>query len=242
MQPAVLFPRSRLLRLRARGRLACFTRPELKVERVSYPVMTPSAARGLLEAVLWKPAIAWQVERILVLNEIKFTAFRRNEVNTKAPVPGASTVKGGGPAPVLFADEDRAQRNTVALSDVDYIVEAHFSMTAKAGPEDNVRKFEEMFERRVAGGQHFHQPYFGCREFVADVLPSSPDDPPPVADSRDLGIMLWDIAFGGPKAGNVPRFFAARLQAGVLHVPADPEATLTAMALSGQGIGAGGGS
>lgn len=240
MQTAVPFPRSRLLRLRARGRLACFTRPELKVERVSYPVMTPSAARGLLEAVLWKPAIAWQVERIVVQSEIKFTAFRRNEVNSKAPTPGAATVKGGGPAPVLFADEDRAQRNTVALSDVDYIVEARFVMTAKAGPDDNVRKFEEMFERRVTVGQHFHQPYFGCREFVAAVEPAT-EPPCPIADSRDLGIMLWDIAFGGPKVGNVPRFFAARLENGVLNVPADPEATLSAAALSVRPGGGGGG-
>src|SRR5690606_15707646 len=109
---------SRTLRLRAKGPLACFTRPELKVERVSYPVITPSAARGLLEAVLWKPAIAWRVERIHVLKEINFTAFRRNEVNSRVP-----TFKSTPPGD-YFADEDRAQRNTVALSDVDYLIEA----------------------------------------------------------------------------------------------------------------------
>src|SRR5712691_8153028 len=122
--------KSPTLVIRARGPLACFTRPELKVERVSYPVMTPSAARGLLEAVLWKPAIAWRIKRIRVLKEIKFTAFRRNEVNNKAPAPPIATIKKGGPAPLFFADEDRAQRNTVALSNVDYIVEAHFTFTA----------------------------------------------------------------------------------------------------------------
>src|SRR5271165_1614513 len=114
------------LRARARGPLACFTRPELKVERFSYPVMTPSAARGLLEAILWKPAIQWQVNRIHVLNEIKFTAFRRNEVNSKALAPSTITIRHGGLAPVFFADEDRAQRNTVALADVDYVIEASF--------------------------------------------------------------------------------------------------------------------
>jgi len=202
---------SRTLRLRAKGPLACFTRPELKVERVSYPVITPSAARGLLEAVLWKPAIAWRVERIHVLKEINFTAFRRNEVNSRVP-----TFKSTPPGD-YFADEDRAQRNTVALSDVDYLIEAHFIMTPKAGPDDNVRKFEEMFERRLANGQHFHQPYFGCREFVAAVEHPTGDEQP-IPDTRDLGWMLWDIEFGGPK-GNTPRFFPARLESGILHVP-----------------------
>src|ERR1700680_808457 len=108
--------RSPILQLRAHGPLACFTRPELKVERVSYPVITPSAARGILEAILWKPAISWHVERIRVLKEIKFTAFRRNEVNSKAVAPAANVIKNGGTSPLFFADEDRAQRNTVALS------------------------------------------------------------------------------------------------------------------------------
>ena len=225
--------RSPTLRLRARGPLACFTRPELKVERVSYPVMTPSAARGLLEAVLWKPAIAWHIERIKVLKEIKFTAFRRNEVNSKASLPKKTTIEDGGDAPLYFADEDRAQRNTVALSDVDYIIEAYFTMTEKAGPEDNMNKFVEMFQRRVEKGQHFHQPYFGCREFVAEVLPAD-DVPTPPMEPLDLGLMLWDIRFSAE--GNTPIFFAARLQNGVLEVPGDPEAILAAM-----GPNAGGG-
>jgi CRISPR-associated protein Cas5d len=218
------------LRLRARGPLACFTRPELKVERVSYPVMTPSSARGLLEAVLWKPAIAWHAERISVLKPIRFTAFRRNEVNSKAAVPAAAVVANGGSVTPFFADEDRAQRNTVALRDVDYIVEAHFEMTDRAGPEDNMTKFVEIFERRVAKGQHFHQPYFGCREFVADILPAD-GAPPPISDNRDLGIMLWDIAYSPDR--NRPVFFAARLVEGVLEIPADPEATLASAAAKG---------
>lgn len=215
--------RSPILHLRARGPLACFTRPELKVERVSYSVMTPSAARGLLEAVLWKPAILWHIERIHVLSEIKFTAFRRNEVNSKASRPSEKLVANGGPAPLFFADEDRAQRNTVALRDVDYLIDTHFTLTEKAGPDDNLAKFTEIFQRRVEKGQHFHQPYFGCREFIAEVLP--PDSaPPPISENADLGLMLWDIVYG--KEGNTPIFFAARLENGILEIPEDPEATL----------------
>ena len=215
--------RSPTLRLRARGPLACFTRPELKVERVSYPVMTPSAARGLLEAVLWKPAIRWRIERIRVLKEIDFMAFRRNEVNTKAAGPPAATVQHGGPAPLFFADEDRAQRNTVALREVDYIVEACFTFTENKGPDDNMGKFIDMFQRRVAKGQHYHQPYFGCREFVAEVMPAE-NAPAPIPETRDLGLMLWDIEYG--KERNTPIFFAARLENGVLEVPEDPHASL----------------
>jgi CRISPR-associated protein Cas5d len=224
--------RSRTLRLRARGPLACFTRPELKVERVSYPVMTPSAARGILEAVLWKPAIGWHIERIRVLKQIKFTAFRRNEVNSKATLPATKTIKDGGPAPVYFADEDRAQRNTVALSDVDYTIDAHFTMTDKAAPDDNAAKFADMFTRRVEKGQHFHQPYLGCREFVAEVLPAD-GAPPPFPETRDLGLMLWDIRFTPEE--NIPIFFRARLENGVLEVPADPKAALATVGPTGGG-------
>ncbi len=211
--------RSPTLSLRAHGPLACFTRPELKVERVSYPVMTPSAARGLIEAVLWKPAIQWHVERIRVLNEISFTSFRRNEVNSKAVSPKATTVKNGGPVPLYFADEDRTQRNTVALYDVDYVIDAHFTLTGKVGPDDNMTKFVEMFSRRVAKGQHFHQPYFGCREFVAYIQPAD-DAPLPIPEDKDLGPMLWDIAYGPDH--NRPLFFPAHLKNGVLDVPDDP--------------------
>lgn len=207
------------LSLRARGPLACFTRPELKAERVSYPVMTPSAARGLIEAVLWKPAIRWRIHHIRVLQPIRFVSFRRNEVNSKAPTPSKRLVDAGGQPPTLYADDDRAQRNTVALRDVDYVIEASFEMTDRAGPADNVTKFVEIFERRLAKGQHFHHPYLGCREFAADVLPAA-DAPPPIDDTRDLGLMLWDIEFGGDV--NQPLFFAARLEVGVLQVPAHP--------------------
>lgn len=211
--------------VRARGPLALFTLPELKVERVTAPVMTPSAARGLLEAVLWKPAIRWHVERIRVLNEIRYTSFRRNEVNSKAPKPSAAVIRDGGSYASFYADEDRAQRNTVALRDVDYVIEARFSMTDRAGPDDNMTKFVEMFRRRVERGQHFHQPYLGCREFVADVL-SADGAPPPRSVTRDLGRLLLDIEYSA--AGNRPMFFDARLADGVLEVPETPVAQAAA--------------
>ncbi|MGI8546756.1 MAG: type I-C CRISPR-associated protein Cas5c [Gemmatimonadaceae bacterium] len=209
---------SPLLAVRVRGPLAVFTDPAFKVERVTVPVMTPTAARGLLSAILWKPAIAWHIERIKVLSSIKFTSFRRNEVNSKAPSPTAAIVRDGGTPPVLFADEDRAQRNTVALRDVDYVIETRFSLTDRAGASDNVPKFVDMFRRRVEKGQHFMAPYFGCREFAADVMPAE-GAPPPIADSRKLGRILWDIEYG--VAGRtMAHFFDAELIDGVLNVPA----------------------
>lgn len=220
------------LLLRIRGPLACFTRPELKAERMSYPVMTPSAARGVLEAVLWKPAIRWRVERIRVLAPIEFTSFRRNEVGAVAATPTRSVVESGGEHGDFFVEDRRQQRNTVALRDVDYVIEARFDLTDKAGPADNRAKFVDMFRRRVEGGQHFHHPYLGCREFVGDVLPVNDDTPPPVQDTRDLGLMLWDIDFGIDSKGrprNRPIFFAARLERGILEVPVDPDATLNAV-------------
>jgi CRISPR-associated protein Cas5d len=134
-------------------------------------------------------------------------------------------VRDGGPAPYQLADEDRAQRNTVALRDVDYVIEAHFEMTERAGPADNLTKFVEMFRRRVEKGQHFHQPYLGCRECVADVFPAD-DAPDPISDTRDLGWMLHDIDFGSD--GNRAVFFQAELRDGVLHVPPRERAVLTA--------------
>ncbi len=210
---------SPVLALRARGPLAIFTRPEFKAERVSYPVMTPSAARGLLEAVLWKPAIVWKVEAIKVLAPIAFVNVRRNEVNNRAPSPSAALVRQGGRPPVLFADDDRAQRNTVALRDVDYLVEARFALTDRAGPGDNVNKFVDMFDRRVEKGQQFHQPYLGCRECAADVMPSDGSERP-IDDTRELGLMLWDIAYSANR--NRALFFAAMLDRGVLRVPSAP--------------------
>lgn len=207
---------SSILRLRAKGQYACFTRPELKVERVSYPVITPSAARGLFEAVIWKPAISWHIHRIIVEKEIKFVSVRRNEVNNKIPLPAALTIENGGHVRQYYIEDDHTQRNTVALSDVQYVIEASFTLTSQAGPNDNIPKFVDIFQRRLEKGQHFHHPYFGCREFTAEVMPAT-EPLTPINDSRDLGLMLWDINYDGEKYR--PLFFQARLQNGVLDVP-----------------------
>lgn len=216
---------SPILRLRCSGSLAIFTRPELKTERFSYPVPTPSALRGVIEAVLWKPAISWRIHRIHVLKPIQFTSFRRNEVNNKAVAPKASILTSGGAAPEFYADEDRAQRNTVALSHVDYLVEARFTLTERAGEGDTVAKFAAMFDRRVEKGQVFQQPYFGCRECAADVRPPEGNEKP-IAETKDLGLMLWDIAFRTVKGkpDNRPIFYWAQMKDGIITVPPDEEA------------------
>ncbi len=203
-------PTSHVFRIRARGPIACFTRPEMKVERVSYEVMTPGAARGLLEAVLWKPAIRWHIHSVAALAPIRWISFRRNEVNSKA-----SGVR------EYYADEDRAQRNTVALRDVDYGIEATMVLTAKAGADDNIRKFEEMFSRRLERGQSFHQPYLGCREFAADIeLWKGAETAIDPGIDRPLGLMFYDFDYVAESP--VPMFFHARLRSGVLQVPPEP--------------------
>jgi CRISPR-associated protein Cas5d len=205
---------SQPFRTRVRGPFACFTRPEMKVERVSYEVMTPSAARGVLEAVLWKPQIRWKVQAVEVLAVIRWASFRRNEVQSRASPRAVE----------IISDDDRTQRNTVALRDVDYVIEASFTLTEKAGPSDSVAKYVDMFRRRLEKGQHHHAPYLGCREFAAEVLPAegapTPIDP---GIDRPLGWMFYDwgrfpTGDGGDDKGR-PLFFEARLASGVLHVP-----------------------
>ena len=208
--------RSPTLSIRVSGPLACFTNPALKVERFSYDVMTPSAARGVLEAVCWKPAIVWRIDRIKVLRPVERIAIRRNEVNSRISTDGAISWMRGDSAPTdFFADEDRAQRNMVALRDVDYVIDAHFELTAKATANDNILKFEDMFRRRVEKGQCFQTPYLGCRELVAEFR-SADAHPEPIAETRELGRMLHDIDFGPPLR---PVFFDARLENGVMAVP-----------------------
>lgn len=185
----------------------------------------------------------WRVERIKVLAPIAFASFRRNEVGSVAAAPVRATVVSGGAHEDFFVEDRRQQRNTVALRDVDYVIEARIEMTDRVGPDDNKAKFIDMFRRRVEKGQAFHQPYLGCREMVADVTPVDASTPPPIDDTRDLGLMLWDVDYrpaaakekssltwrSGPETvrGNArPIFFAGRLVKGVLEVPADPEATL----------------
>lgn len=209
------------IRLRVWGQHACFTRPEMKVERVSYDVMTPSAARGILEAVHWKPAIRWVIDRIHVLEPIRFTSIRRNEVSAKASADKAkSAMKRGDLGGLgIVIEEVRQQRASTVLVDVNYLIEAHFELTGKAGPDDNAGKHLDTFNRRAARGQCFHQPALGTREFVAGFEGVRLDAvlPPAIDETRDLGIMLWDIDHAAP--GKPSLFFRARLENGVLHVP-----------------------
>lgn len=203
-------------RVRVRGDLACFTRPEFSTERVSYELITPSAARGVLEAILWKPAIRWEILCISLLSPVRWIEFRRNEVNSRVSTRDAgSAALNGSSLREFYADEDRAQRNTLALRDVDYLIEARIQMTGRAGAEDNPVKFREMFIRRLERGQHHYQPYLGCREFPA-WIGRAEDAPTPVDETRSLGLMLHDIDFGPQNEG---RFFEARLEHGVLRVP-----------------------
>jgi CRISPR-associated protein Cas5d len=220
------------IRLRVSGPYACFTRPEMKVERVSYDVMTPSAARGILEAIHWKPAIRWVVDAIHVLAPIRFQSIRRNEVSEKASAAIARSAMRSGDLSrtVLLVDETRQQRASTVLVGVDYVIEAHFALTERAGADDNEGKHLDMFNRRAANGQCFHQPCLGTREFDArfELLP--PGEPMPQAaeehrtpqlgfdgSPRDLGFMLWDIDHAAP--GRPSMFFRAELRDGVSKVP-----------------------
>jgi CRISPR-associated protein Cas5d len=211
------------IRLHVWGDLACFTRPEMKVERVSYDVMTPSAARGILEAIHWKPAIRWHVTRIHVLKPIRFRSIRRNEVSDKASVANARSAMKAGTTARLGIDitSARQQRAAMVLEDVAYAIEARFTLTDKATAEDTPAKHISMFNRRAETGQCFHQPCLGTREFpaafrlLADGEPD-PDTLLPERDhDRDLGWMTYEPGYG-PDAP--ARFFRARLEEGVLEV------------------------
>ncbi len=211
------------VRLRVWGERACFTRPEMKVERVSYDVMTPSAARGILEAVHWKPAIRWVIDRIHVLKPIRFQSFRRNEVGAKISADKArSAMRAGSTAGLgLVVVDNRQQRATTLLVDVDYVIEAHFERTDKAKDDDTDAKHIRMFNRRAGSGQCFHRPCLGTREFTADfeLIPEGAPLPssmlPPDQRDRDLGWILHDIDFANDRTS---RFFRARLADGVLDV------------------------
>jgi CRISPR-associated protein Cas5d len=195
----------------------------MKVERVSYDVMTPSAARGILEAIHWKPAIVWVIDRIHVLRPIRFQSFRRNEVGAKISATTAERAMRAGKTDGLGLDveDSRQQRAATLLVDVGYVIEAHFERTACAGPDDTDAKHLSMFNRRAGAGQCFHRPCLGTREFAANFafVPEGADTPestlPPDQRDRDLGWMLHDIDF---VHGNVSRFFRAELRDGVLDV------------------------
>ncbi len=204
-----------LLEVRAWGEFACFTRPEMKVERVSYPVMTPSAARGLLEGIFWKPEFRWRVREIWVLSPIRFMSLLRNEVKTKAAV---TSIQKWGPNDGYFAEEDRAQRHTLMLRQVDYLIRADIAV--RPGVGDPPAKYRAQFERRVSRGARAYSPYFGCRECTAAFGPRRGDEQP-ISVSSDLGRMLFDLDYTATGDGRgVPLFFDARLELGILRVPA----------------------
>lgn len=201
-------------RLDVDGAYACFSRPELKVERVSYDVITPSAARGIFDAILWKPAIRWVIDEICVCTPIRFENIRRNEVQSKA-----SKKKN-----YIAASADRTQRAAMVLKEVRYLITAHFEMTEKAEEGDNEAKYAAMFQRRAGTGQCYHRPYLGTREFPATFRLVGPGDeaPPPIPETRSLGLMLYDIDYETDANGNVvkftPTYFRAEMENGVLDL------------------------
>jgi CRISPR-associated protein Cas5d len=213
------------IKLHVWGTYACFTRPEMKVERVSYDVITPSAARGILEAIHWKPAIHWVIDRIHVLEPIRFESIRRNEVASKISARNVSSAMGKGTTADLYliVDEgkERQQRAATVLRDVGYVIEAHFELTDRATVEDNEGKHLDIFNRRARKGQFFYHPYLGTREFPAQFALIENEAWPACHLSdcekeRDLGWMLHDIDFND---SNTPRFFRAKMRDGVIRVP-----------------------
>ncbi|MYA54154.1 MAG: type I-C CRISPR-associated protein Cas5 [Dehalococcoidia bacterium] len=199
------------------GEYACFTRPEMKVERVTYPVMTPSAARGALEAIFWKPQVTWRIEEIHVLNPVAYTSILRNEINDRQSERTARGWARNGGGYDAADRRSRAQRHTLALRDVAYVVRAQ--LVLQDGVTDDIAKYRDQFRRRVARGQCFATPYLGCREFSASFGEPEPGDAP-IERTEDLGLMLLDIDYDPDGSGRgTPMFFDASLDRGVLRVP-----------------------
>lgn len=202
------------------GPYACFSRPELKVERVSYDVMTPSAARGLVEAVYWHPGLRWQIDRIYVLSPVRFTNIRRNEVQSKiSHTKAKSAMMGAGTRLFLSAPDDIQQRAAMVLRDVHYVIEAHFTLTPQANQTDNAGKFQDIIKRRLRTGKCYHQPYFGCREFPASfrLYEGQTIKTAYEGEERDLGYMLYDLDYSD-LTDIQPMFFRAVLKDGVLDL------------------------
>ena len=208
------------------GQMACFTRPEMKTERVSYDIMTPSAARGILDAIYWHPGLFWVVDTITVCRPIRFANIRRNEVKSTILASKVRRVmeQGGGEELYIATSQDIQQRAAMVLRDVEYVIEAHFVMTDKATPSDNAGKFQDIMKRRLEKGQCFHTPYLGCREFPAHFAPCTvvPSCPAELLGEKDLGYMMWDMDYSDPE--NIrPLFFRAKLVDGVMQVPGREE-------------------
>ena len=206
-----------MIQLEVWGAYALFSRPELKVERVSYDVPTPSAARGIVESVYYHPGLRWYIDRIHVLNPIRFVSIRRNEVTDK--ISGRNVrqaAQGGGQPLYLVTSQKIVQRSSLLLQDVHYVIEAHFEMTDKAAPSDNPGKFQDIVTRRMERGQCFHTPYFGCRECPVSFRRWPGGPIPTIDETRDLGLMLYDFDYSDP-AAITPTYFRARLEHGVLN-------------------------
>ncbi len=208
------------VKIRVWGDYALFSRPEMKVERCSYDMMTPSAARGILEAIYWHPGMRWVIDKIFVRNPIRFTSVRRNEVKSKLMAGNVLTVMNGGEKPLYISSkEDIVQRASILLRDVDYVVEAHFEMTDQASAGDNPGKFKDIVMRRLRKGECYHMPYFGCREFPAnfELFEKADIVSPYEGEMKDLGYMLYDFDYSNPESIE-PMFFRAVLKDGVLDV------------------------
>ena len=207
-----------MIQLEVWGDYALFSRPELKVERMSYDVPTPSAARGLVEAIYYHPGLCWHIDRVYVLEPIRFVSVCRNEVDSKLPATAARAAAQGSKTPLyLPSSQSIVPRASLVLQKVDYVIEAHFTMTDRAAPGDNPGKFQDIVTRRMERGQCFHTPYFGCREFPA-YFRRWPGGPIPAIDeTRDLGLMLYDFDYTDPK-NITPTYFRARLDHGVVEM------------------------
>lgn len=199
------------------GEYACFTRPEMKVERVSYDVPTPSAARGMVESVYYHPGLKWHVDKIYVCKPIRFTNILRNEVASKISVRNVLTEANGKKRSYIDRNADIQQRATTMLRNVHYVIEAHFEMTDKANPSDNPGKFQDIVKRRLRSGQAYMQPYLGCRECTAHFRLWEGGDIPTIDETRDLGYMLYDMDYSDSQ--NIqPMFFRAQMVHGVIDL------------------------
>lgn len=207
-----------MIQLEVWGPYALFSRPELKVERTSYDVPTPSAARGMVEAIYYHPGLQWHIDRIYVMNPIRFVSIRRNEVMSKISARNVRQAAQGGKQELyLAAPQEIVQRSSLLLQDVHYVIEAHFDMTDKASPSDNPGKFQDIVTRRMERGQYFNTPYLGCREFSAAFRRWPGGKIPTISETRDLGLMLYDFDYTDPQQ-ITPTYFRAKLENGVLNV------------------------
>lgn len=208
-----------MIQLEVWGPYALFSRPELKVERVSYDVPTPSAARGIVESIYFHPGLKWRIRAIYVLNDIDFTSIRRNEVGSKILASSVRPIvqSGKGECYMVTDASNRTQRSSLVLQNVHYVIEAEFEMTDRAAPSDNPGKFQDIVTRRMKRGQCFHTPYFGCREFPAYFRQWQGGPIPTIQETRDLGLMLYDMDYSNPKDIK-PMYFRAKMENGVINL------------------------